>query len=137
MQKRGRPSAASLEVVRADVIDIVKRPKPLPDLTDEQAREWVRVVDALPADWFSADNFPLLAEYCRHIVKARRVAQVVDEIEAAEPLDLDAMDKAYKMAERESRALSSLATRMRITQHAITNHRGNKQAKTVKRPWES
>jgi hypothetical protein len=38
------------------------------------------------------------------------------------------------MQERESRAIASLATKMRITQQATTNHRGNKIES--KKPWE-
>lgn len=137
MGTRGRISAASLEVIEASVVSIIKRPRPPADLTQEQAREWVAVTEALPADWFTPDNFPILAQYCRHVVAARRVAQLVQSVEDADALDIDALDKAYKMQEREGRAISSLATRMRITQQALTNHRGNKEKKTVKKPWES
>ena len=137
MAKRGRKSAASLEVVPPVAVEAVERPDAPYDLTDEQAEEWWAVVNRLPADWFPRETHALLTEYCRHVVKSRRIAQLIADAESAEEVDIDTLDKLYKMAERESRAISSLATRMRISQQATSTHRANKGTRGVRKPWES
>jgi hypothetical protein len=43
-------------------------------------------------------------------------------------------DRLQKMQERESRAIASLATKMRVSQQSTTNHRGNKIE--GRKPWE-
>jgi hypothetical protein len=118
-------------------------------LTREQAVVWNAIVRAEPADWFSASTRPILVQYCRHIVAARRAAEMVKALEAsiaemsavkgANPLTItlnasEEFDRLLKVQERESRAIVSLATKMRITQQATTNHRGNKIES--KKPWE-
>lgn len=135
MATRGRKSAASLSVVRAEAIDIVRRPQPPQELTTEQAQEWRAVVDRLPADWFPRETHSLLAQYCRHVVAARRISQLIAASESAGEFDLDEYDKLLKMQEREGRALSSLATRMRITQQT-TYDKSKKKPTSGKRPWD-
>lgn len=130
MGARGPKSTAALEVVRS-ATSIIRRPEAPRHLTDEQAAEWRVVVERLPAEWFQAETLPMLSEYCRHIVKARRVAQLVAKAEDSEDLDIDLLDKLYKMAERESRAMSSLATRMRLTQQATFDKSKKKPVKTM------
>jgi hypothetical protein len=72
MAQRGRKSAASLSIV--SVLGN-ERPAPPEDLTDEEAKEWRAIVGRMPADWFTRENFPLLVEYCRHVVRARDLAR--------------------------------------------------------------
>jgi hypothetical protein len=105
-------------------------------LTSEQAAEWVAVVNRLPADWFQRETHGLLVAYCRHVVAARRVAQLIATCEAAEGFNVDEYDKLLKMQEREGRSISSLATRMRISQHATYDKKRKKPIETA-RPWQS
>ena len=134
MGSRGRNSSASLEVAKP--IETVARPDAPYDLTDEQADEWWAVVNRMPADWFPRETHALLASYCRHVVSARRISQLIVSAEKSDPVDLDELDKLYKMQERESRAMSSLATRMRITQQTQYDKSKKRGAKTQKNPWE-
>ena len=134
MGTRGRASAASLEVARP-VVESLQRPDAPYDLTDDQAEEWWAVVNRLPADWFPRETHAVLAQYCRHVVAARRVAQLVASCEASAEMDLSQYDQLLKMQEREGRALSSLATRLRITQQSTVDKRVQKPS-AVKRPWE-
>lgn len=137
MSKRGRPSAASLELQQVTgPIETIQRPDAPYDLTDEQAAEWWAVVNSMPADWFTRETHAMLADYCRHVVKSRRVAQLVADAEKEDEVDVGLLDKLYKMAERESRAIGALAVRMRISQQSTTNHRGNRSPKAVKKPWD-
>lgn len=136
MGTRGRVSAASLEVAKPGDVERVQRPDAPYDLTDEQTEEWWAVVNRLPADWFPRETHGLLADYCRHVVKSRRIAQLVASAESDDPLDINMLDKLYKMAERESRAASSLATRLRLTQQATVSPKA-KKPEMVKKPWEA
>ena len=134
MGTRGRTSAAALAVAKP--VQRIDRPDAPYDLSDEQSEEWWAVVNRLPADWFPRETHGLLTQYCRHVVAARRVAQLVTACEGSAEMDLDEYDKLLKMQEREGRALSSLATRLRISQQATMDKRTTKP-KTVSKPWQS
>jgi hypothetical protein len=133
MGTRGPKSAAALTV--AAPVEVIQRPDAPYDLTDEQSAEWWAVVGRMPAEWFPRETHALLADYCRHVVKSRRISQLVNDAESSDPVDLDALDKLYKMAERESRAISSLATRMRLTQQTSYD-KSKKRGTQAKNPWE-
>jgi hypothetical protein len=129
-------------------VEAIPRQRAPSELTKEQAGIWNAVAAAEPADWFSGSTKPLLVQYCRHIFAARRIAEMVATLEAeiaaksaeqSERLTImlsavKAFDRLQKMQERESRAIASLATKMRISQQATTNHRGNKIES--RKPWE-
>lgn len=136
MGKRGPKPAADLAIAPR-VVDEVARPDAPYDMTDEQSTEWWRVVNALPADWFPAETHSLLAQYCRHVVASRRIAEMVAAFEADEAFSVDEYDKLLKMQEREGRAMSSLATRLRMTTQATVPAKTAKKPQIRKRPWES
>ena len=131
----GRKSAAALATVQSSVVSAIKRPVNPSDLTDEQALEWRAIVSRMPADWFPRETHGLLAQYCRHVVASRRVAQLVTVLEAGDEISITEYDQLLKMQEREGRAMSSLATRMRISQHAQYNHK-KKTGTVLDQPWE-
>jgi hypothetical protein len=150
MGSRGRKSVASLSVIGPSGIEAVRRPEPPEELTDEQALEWRAVVNRLSADWFPRETHGMLAQYCRHVVAARRVAEMIraleDMLANSDPVAEDGaptilsaaktLDRLLKMQEREGRALSSLATRMRISQQALYD-KSKKKPGAAKKPWES
>lgn len=137
MPKRGRVSGAEMTVARLTApIEAVQRPDAPYELTDEQADEWRSVVGRLPADWFPRETWPMLTQYCRHVVAARRIGQLITASEQAAEIDVDQLDRLYKMQEREGRAISSLATRMRMTQQSTYDKGRKKGAVVSKRPWE-
>jgi hypothetical protein len=82
MRQRGRKSAASLTVIGSSGIETVQRPEPPAELSEEQAAEWQAMVNRLSADWFPRETWPLLVQYCRHVVSARRVAQLIARAES-------------------------------------------------------
>jgi hypothetical protein len=114
MGTRGRKSAAELSVIHG----VPQRPDPPEELTTEQAEEWREIVASLPADWFKRETWPLLLQYCRHIVNARRIARL---IEAAQDMDMGdrtalmRLNRLLSTQERQTGALVSLGTRMRLT----------------------
>ena len=135
-KKRGRQSAASLMVASpTDAIQIMERLRPPHDLNDEEVEVWHAVVSTMPADWFDKGTAPILSQYCRHAVQARRLGEMIERATSDAELDIRDYDRLLKMQQRESAALSSLATKMRITQQATTNHRGNKTSQ-ARKPWE-
>jgi hypothetical protein len=138
MGERGRKSAASLAIIQAGGVTSVPRPAAPDDLTEEQAHEWRCIVNRMPADWFPRETHGMLAHYCRHICTARRIAQMIEDFESKPSEDegwLDTYDKLLKMQEREGRAMSSLATRMRVSQQGQYNHK-KKPGSSVSKPWE-
>jgi hypothetical protein len=126
MNQRGRKSSASLQVIEHSGITSIRRPDPPDELTDEQGYEWRCIVNRLPAEWFPRETHGMLAQYCRHVVSARRVGQLIAVAEAQEEFSVDEYDRLLKMQEREGRALSSLATRMRISQHSTYDSKKTK-----------
>ncbi|MBS7737929.1 MULTISPECIES: hypothetical protein [unclassified Chelatococcus] len=122
-----------------------QRPRPPAGLTAKQKREWGAVVNRLPADWFTRETHALLVQYVRHVERADILAKAIDKFPPADLETEDGVeryDKLTKMAEREGRALSSLATRMRLTQQSRYNAKnantGAEKAGTAStKPWES
>ncbi len=132
--KRGRKSAASLAVLTRP-LEIVERPRAPHDLTDEETEVRAAVTGSEAADWFTPATVPLLAQYCRHVVRARHVAEWIEAATSSKDLSIEDYDRLLKMQARESAALAQLATKMRISQQSTTNHRGNKKQASWK-PWE-
>jgi hypothetical protein len=114
------------------------RPLPPDHLNDECAREWEKIVNAMPPGWFPPETHALLTQYAHHIVRARRVGQLLEDIERGKgTLDIDLYDRAAKMMERESRCLASLATRMRISQQALFDRTKPKgKFSGAAKPWK-
>jgi len=109
----GRKSAASLTVV-AGRID--GRPQPPSDLTKDQRDIWDRTVGNEAADTFkTAALQQLLKEYCRHVASARKLAGMIEAMEAVNVSDLDDYDKLLRMRDRETKALADKATKLRLT----------------------
>jgi hypothetical protein len=139
MRQRGKKSVAALEAPGA--VAVVQRPDAPLDLTPEETDIWLETVEAMPADWFPRETWPLLRQWCRHTVTARRVAQLMDAEVARDDVDIMAMDKLQQMQARETAALKALAASMRLSQQASYSARGAGGEKgrraTVKRPWEA
>lgn len=112
-----------------------KRPAPPPDLTPEQAAEWIAIVETMPGDWFRRENFALLAQYVRHIVTARWLAGHMDRLESSQRPNLKLYEQLRRAREAESKMLRSLATAMRLSQHASYDKKKSK-GPTLPAPWE-
>lgn len=136
MGTRGRTSAAALQVAAPAAIETVARQRAPHDLSDEEVEVWAAVVNTEPADWFSPSTAPLLAQFCRHVVQARRVAELIERATSDKQLRVKDYDRLLKLQERESRAIATLATKMRIAQQSTTTHRGNKRPSAARKPWE-
>lgn len=142
MAQRGRKSADALLVRSVSQIGLTDRLLAPAHISDAERAVWMEVVNDQPANAFTPTHIPLLELYCRHIVQARILADEVSNFDRAWLADDDGLkryDRLLSMAEREGRAASSLATRLRITRQAIdqqTVARSIVNAPKSKKPWE-
>lgn len=144
MAQRGRKSQAEL-MTSAQVTPVSSDSRlraPL-HITDAERMVWAEVVNDQPASAFSPTHSPLLEQYCRHVVQARLLADEIMNFDRAWLADDDGLkryDRLLAMQEREGRAASSLATRLRITRQATadpkTVGRANGRQAKSKKPWE-
>lgn len=133
MGTRGRKSGAELSVVSP--IETISRPDAPYDLTDEQVDEWWAIVNRMPADWFPRETHPMLAQLCRHIVRARRLSQLLNAMERKPEFEMKDYRDLLRSEEEQSRAIASLSTKMRISQQATIDKRKTKPVSAPK-PWE-
>lgn len=142
MGTRGKTSAAALEIASAgaQAVSVIRRPEAPLDLTPEESDVWLETVEAMPADWFPRETFPLLRQWCRHTVTARRVSQMIDTAAAREELNVGEMKELLGMQAKETAALKALGASMRLSQQASYSARGAGGEKgrrsPMKRPWE-
>ena len=144
MGTRGRRSTAEMTVAAqiAPISSESRLPAPL-HLSEAERSVWFDVVNDQPANAFTPTHGPLLEQYCRHIVQARVLADEIAHFDRAWLADDDGLkryDRLLGMQEREGRAASSLATRLRITRQAVDHpttagRAQSRQAKSVK-PWQ-
>ena len=99
-----------------------ERPAPPPALDAERQALWAAVVQAMPAGWFRREHWELLAMYCGHYQEWLRldaeVAKVWEQATDKQGVNTDLLEVWQRMRDRERRAFSDLATKMRLTQQA-------------------
>ena len=138
MGKRGKKSGAELSVVPDIKQEIIKFPQAPAELTAEQSLIWNDIVHGLAADYFMEETFPLLAQYCKHITRARHLAQLVDKMEGKKKLDADGI-RAYRdllrSEEEQTRAIAALATKMRLSQQSTYDRQRAKIRNDGDEPW--
>ena len=106
-------------MVPAALAEVMLRPHAPDDLTVEQSEEWHAIVNTMPADHFMRGNYPLLAQLCRHIVAARRVAHLVGRVANEKVLDLKDLSALLQLQAAESASITRLSRSMRLTQQSI------------------
>jgi hypothetical protein len=119
-----------------------RRPDPPEKLSDLERAVWRRIVATKPPEWFSADSQQLLVEYCRACVFADQLAEALSKFdESATTLTDPAWLKIRDLQERNARLLSTLATKMRLTQQSRWTHQTahtavKNTAQDAGKPWE-
>lgn len=136
----GRKSAASLTVVAGSIDG---RPGVPSDLSASQKTVWQRTVANEAADTFkTAALQQLLKEYCRHVVSAAKLANLIETVERLDQMSADDMadyDRLLKMRDRETKAIGDKATKLRLTNQArYTPQAAATAAKksTERKPWQ-
>lgn len=135
-RKRGRKSAA--ELMASPIEAYGRQPLP-PELSGEEAEVFLAIVNSHPAEWFEPASVPLLVQYARHIVQARRVAELLEKAVGKPKTRWDYYAALLKQQRAESAALASLATKLRLTPSSRRNDRGNLRpiaAPSQPPPWE-
>jgi hypothetical protein len=136
MGMRGRHSLESL-LVPHNPTEIVQRPDAPYDLTIEQSEEWRAITNTMPPDHFMRGNYPLLAQLCRHIVSARRVAQLIDKSAKQTDLDHKEFGALLQLQVTESAVITRLLRAMRLTQQSIMRAETTKHPKGLRKaPWD-
>lgn len=135
MGTRGRTSADALSVIQTGV-EVVPRADAPYELTDEEADIWRAVVNTMPADWFMPANHPNLVQYCRHIVAARQVAQLIQQELKQKTLNVENFMEFLKRQKEETAAINALSRSMRLTQQSVMRAETAKHPKQVGKPWD-
>lgn len=140
MAKRGRRSAASLNVVS---VSFGARPGAPVELTAAQAKIWVDTcATEAPAFFGSAALRGLLADYCRHRESADMLSGLIDKMGPGDLATPEGAKRYYSLLrarDLESRAVSMVATKLRITNQSRYAARGAARAAAnapAARPWE-
>lgn len=137
MIQRGRKSAAKLAVIHGGGA-AGQRPEPPEHLTDAQKEEWWAVVNRMPADWFPRETHAMLAQYCRHVARAGDIATVLDRMINSKKMDARVYEKLLRQEMAQSRAICTLATKMRLSQQSTYDKSKKKSFNegSVSAPWE-
>jgi hypothetical protein len=133
--KRGRKSSASLSIVPIDVSR--QRPEAPTGLTSDQAAVWSATVGSTPAGWFSEGD-ALLTIYCRHVATSDKLAAIINAYDLKSGT-MARFGRLLAMRERETRMITHLATKMRLTQQARMHSRSAArafEAEPRSEPWE-
>ena len=88
-------------------------------------------------DWFTSATVPLLAQLARHIVQARRIAEIIERTVGKQETELGYYVELLKQQRAESQAIATLATKLRLTPQSRRTDRGNARPPEGQRPpWE-
>lgn len=142
-QKRGRKSAAEIEVV-SPVIRLGDRPEPPLSLNDRAVDEWRRVVNRMPSDWFTDETLSLLQAFCEHVAEGEALQLMIEKVRRKAMTDDECFNR-YKalctMKEVQTRAALSCATKMRLTQQSSYTDKASGTAKQAStgggKPWDN
>ena len=145
-----RKSQAELIAV-AGTID--SRPAPPKTLNKEQQALWKKVCAAEPVEFFKTPvTQQLLMDYCRHQTSAEWLTKQIEcsiELSKMEPddrpagqtpMNLKDLDTFMKMRDRETRAATEKATKLRLTNQSRYTTRAAATAGkkgSEKKPWHA
>lgn len=132
--QRGRRSASA---VALRPVVLLERPKAPEHLNNAVAHEWAQVVGAMPADHFGRETWPMLEGYCRHVITARKVASLIEQLELSGPeLNVREWQRLLSLQDRENRAISDLAMKMRLSQSSRQDKTKPVHSGGVAKPWD-
>lgn len=132
MKQQGRQAGALVKKAR---------PKPLAAMSAAASAEWLRVVNALPADWFGPETWALLEAYCNSVAQMRWLeaeAVKLQAMSASEGLDLQMYAYYRKQSAAEATLMGNLATKLRITLQASASKDKSKESSGGgPKPWDA
>ena len=116
---------------------LLERPGAPKYLSPQMAHEWAEIVSSMPADHFPRETWALLEGYCRHVICARKVASLLEQIETAEgEFDRREWERLLRLQDRENRSISDLAMKMRLSQSSRQDKTKPIASSGVRKPWD-
>jgi len=141
-ERRGQDQSAAareLVVIHDDAVDVIERPKPPPELTPEERDEWQAICAAVPATYFAPSMHMVLVSYCRAVVMARHLWQMIQQCER-QPKKVRDLDELRGLM-REHRAYEGMVSdclrTMRLTHLANYAHDRTPLPEATPKPWLS
>ncbi len=106
------------------MITIEPRPTAPTEISDEMASEWDAIVARMPGGWLTREQQPLLVQYVRHILTARRLHQLINQMETdpADEFDEARWLRLQRAQAVQSGALMALACKMRLIPRRVDAH---------------
>jgi hypothetical protein len=130
-KQRGRKPA---NLVAPRPIEVCPRQPLPPELAGDEAELYLDIVNTEEGGWFTRGNLPLLIQYCRHVIQARRLAELIDACVGRRETELPDYLSLLAAQARESSMIATLGQKMRLSQSAARNDRGHPRPVSV--PWE-
>jgi hypothetical protein len=135
MGVRGRKTSAD-KVVAIRELSAMDLPPAPANLSKDEAKEWVAIVETYPADRFPRGTWPMLEMYCQHAVQGRKISKRINALPADVPIrDLNTL---LMMLDRESKAVASFGIRLGIARTSMPGRHNNDPDTVAERglPWE-
>ncbi|MCE8052287.1 hypothetical protein HOP61_13330 [Halomonas daqingensis] len=141
MGARGPKSEAdkTLSVVTTTAFDRLQPPK---GMAKAEKKIFQEIVNSVPPHWFNASHVPLMVQLVGHISASQKIAQHIAKLDIDDISNLQIYDRLLKMHDRETRAITSLYTKMRLSQQSTYTPKAGATAKNShgnsisKKPWE-
>jgi hypothetical protein len=131
-----RRSAASLAVARPE---LGSKASPPHALSERQRALWLQIVKSKPAEWFGPETHPMLAALVAHVETFELLEREFRGLEKVDTADrLAWLDRLSKLRDRESRAIATLSTKLRLTNQSRYTPKAAATAsrRTSPAPWE-
>ena len=133
--QRGRKSRLSLLDVA--LTDVVPWPEPPAELTADEAAEWIAICNSVPADYFAQPTYSTLMQYCRHVVVAQHLAELIQRCRKSKKFDAQ-FRSLLREQRAETLAIYGCLRSMRLTHLAVKpSSRAAIPSNPMPKPWES
>jgi len=77
-----------------------------------------------------------MAAFCRHVTAARRIAELIEVEDKSDAFNFAYYGQLLSMQERESRAMATLATKLRLARSSVDDRRKSPKTPSHPKPWE-
>src|SRR5262245_25145252 len=132
----GRKSAGAATTPAVFGVTVPRLPPP-GELDFEQKEVWALVTGSMPAGWFSPAATPLLVQLCRHTVQARRIGELIERAAGDPKTELAYYQSLLAAQARETAAICSVSTKLRISVSSVRDNRGNAHhSRPNPAPWD-
>ena len=143
MKPRGKPSVGHLSVVPVAGLLPGDRPDAPAGMGAAAAAEWRAIVSRMPPQWFTREQFPVLAALCQATAESNKIAEALSKFQVTLRTD-EAKFKRFKELNRMHSAyimtIGQLSTKLRLTQQSRYDNRKSadvaQRSSGRARPWE-